>query len=271
MNNMTICAVQHDIAWEDPQTNFLEIDKLLDKQVVNSDIILLPEFFAVGFTPLIDQMAEQEDGPTLHWMKSTAADKQAIVAGTVPTITQRGVVNRFWWVHPSGQTAHYDKYHLFGVGGETDHLVPGDARPLITAHGWTFMPQVCYDLRFPVFARNAFADTKFAYDVLVYTANWPAARSHHWRSLLVSRAIENQCYVIGVNRTGTDGNGLLHQGDTLVIDFQGSLVAAAIGNQPQLVESTLNMENLNRWRERFPVASDWDQGPLPQRVTTVLG
>lgn len=271
MNTMTICAVQHDIAWEDPQTNYREIDDLLDKQTISADLILLPEFFAVGFSPVLDQLAEPNNGPTLDWMKSTAVNRQAIVAGTVPTITQRGVVNRFWWIHPGGQTAHYDKYHLFGVGGETDHLVAGKERPLIHMAGWTFMPQVCYDLRFPVFARNAFADNKFAYDVLVYTANWPAARSHHWRSLLVARAIENQCFVIGVNRTGTDGNGLLHQGDTLVIDFRGNIVAAANGDKPQLVESVLNMENLRSWRERFPVASDWDHTPLPPRVTVNFG
>lgn len=270
MKDINILAVQPDIAWEDPAANFRQIEELIGGKTGGVGLIVLPEFFAVGFTPLMASLAEQSDGPSLAWMKGLAHDTGAIVAGTVPTVVDNGVVNRFWWISPDGGTVFYDKFHLFGVGGETKRLVPGSQRPVISALGWKWMPQVCYDLRFPVFARNGYDQGSFAYDVLVYAANWPASRSHHWLTLLTARAIENMCYVVGVNRTGTDGTGLVHQGDTIVIDPKGNVVAVAGTNSPQVVAATLHAGELKAWREKFMIAPDWDNAPLPARTPISL-
>ncbi|HBZ66171.1 MAG TPA: hypothetical protein DEO70_04980 [Bacteroidales bacterium] len=263
MTQLTICAVQHDIVWEDPLANFAQIEKLLTASQNSANLIILPEFFAVGFSPLMAGLADTASGTTLEWMKRLASIQGAVVAGSVPVLTAKGVVNRFYWVNKEGKTAWYDKLHLFSIGGENQHLVRGYSRTRIETDGWKFMPQVCYDLRFPVFARNEYNNGVYAYDVLIYTANWPASRTHHWRSLLIARAIENQCFVIGVNRTGTDGTGLIHQGNTMVIDFMGNILKEAIGIHPQTVEAVLDYESLDGWRKRFLVAEDWDKISLP--------
>lgn len=258
MTRLNICAVQHDIVWENPQANFSQIEKLLKTCQCKTNLVLLPEFFAVGFSFSTSSLAEATSVITLEWMKELASRQEAIVAGSVPVSTSKGVVNRFYWVNSQGKTVWYDKYHLFSMGNENMYLIRGDSKARIEIEGWNFMPQVCYDLRFPVFARNAYTKGEYAYDVLVYTANWPAVRAHHWRSLLIARAIENQCYVIGINRTGTDGTGLIHQGNTMVVDFTGNILSEAIGNSPQIVEEKLDYEDLISWRKKFLIAEDWD-------------
>ncbi len=258
MTQFNICAVQNDIVWGDPQANFTRIEKLLSICRSKANIIFLPEFFAVGFSFSTGSLSESTSIITMQWMKELASRQKAIVAGSVPVTTEKGIVNRFYWVSSEGKVAWYDKFHLFSMGSENAHLVKGVSKVQVEINGWNFMPQVCYDLRFPVFARNAYSEGKYAYDVLVYTANWPAARAHHWRSLLVARAIENQCFVIGINRTGTDGTGLIHQGDTMVIDFMGNILSGAIGSDPQIVEAVLDYKSLESWRHKFQVAEDWD-------------
>lgn len=271
MNNISVLAVQHEIVWEDRLANFRKLEQLIMPVKEPVDLVVLPEFFALGFSENMGHLAESADGATCKWMNRLARSMGAVVCGTVPLITSKGVVNRFLWVAPDGQTAWYDKAHLFAVGGETQHLVKGNSRTVVEIDEWRLMPQVCYDLRFPVFCRNSYSGGSYAYDVLVFTANWPASRSHHWRSLLVARAIENQCYVVGVNRTGVDGNGLVHQGDTLVVDYKGNMIAGAVDDAPQTVLAYLSLESLQEWRVRFPVAHDWDTSWPPPFHNARLG
>ena len=222
-----------------------------------TEIVVLPEMFSTGFSMKPKQLAETMDGPTVAWMKRISSTKKIVLTGSL-IIEEDGLYyNRLLWVLPDGHLGYYDKRHRFAFAGEDKEYTAGHKRLIAQVKGWKINLQVCYDLRFPVWARQESTETP-EYDVLLYVANWPERRSHAWKSLLIARAIENQAYVIGVNRVGDDGNGIHHSGDSMVIDPLG--VALYHKNEDEdIFTIVLQKENLQAVREKFPFWKDADQ------------
>lgn len=254
---LDIVLVQADLKWEDRSRNLQRMEELLAVKKGGADLILLPETFTTGFSMEAGRLAEKRDGPTLAWMQELARQEHAVVAGSLIYRDEDGSVrNRLWWVRPDGTMEFYDKRHLFRPGGEAENFLPGTARKVFSLKGFRFLPQVCYDLRFPVFSRN-----RGDYDVILYVANWPASRQQVWELLGRARAMENQCYVLGVNRTGTDGNGVASVGGSHVTDFKGRHMAL-LGKEEGLLEVTLDLEPLKAFRRKFPAWEDADDFSL---------
>jgi omega-amidase len=261
---MKVTLVQPTLAWEDAETNLAHLEKLIDSDKSRSDLIVLPEMFTTGFTMQPEKHAAPHASVWLDWMRKTAKTKNAVVTGSLSTREGGKYYNRFYWVQPDGEIQHYDKRHLFRMGSEHQHYTAGNKRIITTLKDWKFLPQVCYDLRFPVWSRNRFngnintGDFSYDYDALIYVANWPSVRSHAWKHLLIARAIENQCYVIGVNRTGKDGNGIEHSGESVVINPLGETLLS-LGKEADIVGAIeLNRTGLDAYRKRFPAGADAD-------------
>ena len=215
MNELRICLVQADLAWENRNQNLAHLRQMVE-QSPSTDIVFLPEMFASGFTMNAAACAETADGDSVRWMKDLARGQNCAVTGSLIIAENGRYYNRLFWVEPDGKTLTYNKRHLFSLAGEEKVFTRGTENILIEYKGWRIRPQICYDLRFPVWARNT--DN---YDLLYYVANWPERRVKHWQQLLIARAIENQSYVVGVNRVGNDGNGIEHSGHSAVIDAMG--------------------------------------------------
>ena len=250
MENLKITLVQPDIIWEDAQANRKKYEKLLAK-VKSTDVIVLPEMFTTGFSMNPEKLKEKMDGPSVSWMKKLAREKNASVTGSLIIENEGKSVNRALWVFPDGKTEYYDKRHLFTMGEENRHYAVGNQKLIVEYKSWRFCPLICYDLRFPVWSRNA-----ENYDVLIYMANWPASRNHVWKSLLVARAIENQSYCFGVNRVGTDGTGILYNGDSGMISAKGT--ADFSGSQETIRTFEISYSELHHFRKKFPLLSDKD-------------
>ncbi len=255
MRNLNVSLLQCDLVWHDPPANRARIGLQL-AEARGADLVVLPEMFATGFTMEPAACAEDAGGPTVDWMRAQSKTLGAAVAGSLSVREGGAFRNRFYVVTPDDAVAHYDKRHLFRMAGEHQVYEAGAARRVVEWQGWRLCLQVCYDLRFPVFSRN-----RGDYDVLVYVANWPARRREHWRALLLARAIENQCFVIGVNRVGIDGKGVEYTGDSLVIDPWGRLLLDA-ASVPGLHEVMLEGTTLEDCREKFPVQLDADRFDL---------
>lgn len=223
MDNLRVTLVQANLQWEDIAANLQHFTALL-APVQQTHLIVLPEMFSSGFSMNAKAIAETMDGTAVQWMKGIAAQKQCAVTGSLIIAEDGHYYNRLVWATPEGKLYTYDKHHLFSLTDEPHIFTAGTNRLMVNLHGWNICPMVCYDLRFPVWARNGInTDTGLPYyDVLLYVANWPERRSHAWKSLLVARAIENQCYTIGVNRVGNDGTGMPHSGDSMAIDALGA-------------------------------------------------
>ena len=219
---MKLAILQTALHWELADENRQHIAQEL-KGLEPVDLVILPEMFTTGFSMRAPALAETMTGPTLEWMQALAQDAQAVLCGSVIMMSERGYTNRLLWVSPLGDVQYYDKRHLFRMAQEHQHYSAGQEKLVTSLAGFNCCPLICYDLRFPVFSRNLGKEV----DVLVYVANWPAKRAAHWRALLQARAIENQCYVVGVNRLGIDGNTVAYQGDSMVVDFQGEIIADA--------------------------------------------
>lgn len=256
MSGVTITLIQTDITWLAPEQSLEKLTQLL-AHVSDTDLILLPETFATGFAFDQPNVGEDGDGQILAWLKQTARDKNAVVVGSVAVNSGDKNVNRLYWVTPQGGVQHYDKRHLFRMGNEHNHVVAGEQREIFTLKGVRFLATVCYDLRFPVWSRN-----KNDYDVLLNIANWPAVRRRIWDTLLPARAIENQCYVVAVNRIGEDGKGSAHSGGTGIYDFNGQLIAHAKDNQTQVLQVTLDLTALVDFKQKFPAYLDGDEFDL---------
>ena len=249
--DLRVSLVQHPLAWEDPADNRRQFEELLDAANPDTDLVLLPEMFTTGFSMNALANAEAPGGATYDWMQAMAERHDCAVAGSVAIADQGGVFNRLLFA-TSDRVEIYDKRHLFRMAGEDKRYAVGQERVVVSWRGWRIKPEVCYDLRFPVFSRN-----RGDYDLLVYVANWPAPRAHHWRTLLTARAIENLACVVGVNRIGKDANGRDYQGDSLAIDARGELLAD-LGARDALETVTFSGEGLRAYRDAFPAHLDAD-------------
>ena len=254
MNNLKVTLIQASLAWEDKKANLDHFSNLIDKSD-KSDVIVLPEMFATGFTMNVRSLAEEMDGPVATWMKEKAALTGSAITGSLIIKEKDRFYNRLLWVQPDAPISFYDKRHLFFISNEQLHYTPGNQKLVVEWKGWRICPLVCYDLRFPVWIRN-----RESYDLLIFLANWPSSRHHVWKNLLISRAVENQSYCIGVNRIGSDGMGLKYLGDSGMVDAKG--FASFTGN-PQKVETfTLSLDDLQEFRLKFPVLNDMDRFDL---------
>ncbi len=256
---LTVTLFQTDLTWENKPANLDHFTQQMEG-VVTSDLIVLPEMFSTGFSMQSEKLAESMDDISVRWMLERAADLNTVVCGSLIIRDGDNCFNRFIWAQPNGETEHYDKRHLFRMSEEHENYAPGSKKLILNANGFRICPQVCYDLRFPVFSRNVQQDGGAltpAYDLLLYVANWPAARSTHWRALLQARAIENQAYVIGVNRIGADGNGIAYQGDSCVINHQGEYLED-MTNKNGVATITLEKKPLEDYRAAFPAWKDSD-------------
>jgi predicted amidohydrolase len=250
---LNIAFVQPDIKWHDIEGNLRQYDTMFDG-ISDADLIVLPEMFATGFTNQLDGTAQTMDGPLVEWMLTKAAAKNAAVAGSQIINDGANYYNRLLIAMPDGRLEWCDKRHLFRMGCENETLTAGKELKIINYRGWHIRPVVCYDLRFPVWLRN----TGNNYDLLLCVANWPAARHDVFETLLRARAIENQCYVVGVNRVGTDGLGIDYSGGSTVVDIYGGVMAQLPNNSVGIGRATLSLSKLNAFRNSFPTILDAD-------------
>jgi predicted amidohydrolase len=260
---LRVSLVQGATRWHDAPANRDYYATLVRPLRGQTDLVVLPETFLSGFTNDALGNAETSDGEGMRWLRVLARDTGATITGSVVMRDGERCVNRLLWMRPDGSHVHYDKRHLFRMAGEHERYAGGGARVTVELEGWRICPLVCYDLRFPVWSRNRYdrAAGRFDYDLLVYVANWPAARRQPWRTLLRARAIENLSYCIGVNRVGVDGNDLAYAGDSAVLDFTGEPLIE-LGAQEQVITTLLDPVLLAEHRERFPAWMDADDFTL---------
>ena len=256
MTKLTVSLAQLNLQWENPNKNLEQITSLLDSRLAPAtDLIILPEMFTSGFTMDNVKIAESMDGISVKWLKDTAKKYNCAITGSLPIIVNGGIYNRLIFSTPNS-LEYYDKKHLFSMAGEHERYQAGDKLKIINWRGWRINLQVCYDLRFPVWSRN-----QQNYDLLLYVANWPARRRMHWRNLLIARAIENQCHVIGVNRVGIDGKDISYSGDSLLLDHLGQLVQDC-SDREGLYTQTIDLDEQNTYQEKFPAYRDADKFSL---------
>lgn len=253
-NTLKIALVQSDIYWESVDANLSELEEKLWGLDGAADVIILPETFNTGFSPK-ESLAEVPNLKTQKWLRQMAVLHQVLIGGSY-LVKDGGILrNRFLFAFPDGSFAHYDKKHLFSLSDEGDKLQAGDKRLVLEYKGWKINPLICYDLRFPEWSRNRFVQEEYLYDILIYSANWPASRTLAWDTLLQARAIENQSYVIGVNRVGADGNGLNHVGHSQAVSYFGDhLLEPFQDSAIKVVE--LNKKDLIEYRASFPFLKD---------------
>jgi omega-amidase len=262
MSTLTITTIQTEIHWEDKLANLSMLGEKINGIKGKTEIVILPEMFSTGFSMKPELLAEKMDGPTVDWMKRMAASKKIIITGSIIIEEDGQYYNRLIWMLPNGQYGIYDKRHRFAYGGEDEHYSCGSKRLIASVKGWRVNLQVCYDLRFPVWSRqtqhiNAEA-AELEYDLLIYVANWPERRRHAWKSLLIARAIENQSYVVGVNRVGNDGNQIYHSGDSMVIDPLGETMYHK-QHEEEVYSITIQKDKLEEVRTKFPFWKDADR------------
>jgi len=257
MSSLTITLIQTNLHWEDKKANLDMFSKKIESIEEKTEVIILPEMFNTGFSMKPEILAEDINGETVQWMKKITAEKKVILTGSVMIKQDNSYYNRLIWMLPNGEYGIYDKRHLFAYGNEHTHFKPGNKRLIASVKGWKINFQVCYDLRFPAWARQSSEGSAPEYDLLVYVANWPEQRIHAWKTLLTARAIENQCYVAGVNRVGDDGNGIHHTGESMIIDPLGEVLYIK-KDEEDIFTYMLPKEKLNQVREKFPFWKDAD-------------
>ncbi|MFT5956398.1 MAG: omega-amidase [Flavobacteriales bacterium] len=257
MTDLNVCVLQADLAWENPQLNYERLAGLMSNQR-EADIIVLPEMFTTGFSMEPALVAETHglSMETLEWMKRHAALLDSAITGSISVQEEGKYYNRLYWVEPDGTVIWYDKNHLFSFAGEDACYTAGTERLIVEWRGWKVLPLICYDLRFPELARNGSLNGNANYDLCIYVANWPGVRSHPWSSLLVARAIENQCYLVGCNRVGQDGKDIDYAGDSIILNSRGELLAEALPGKAQQITASLSMQELLDFRAKFPVLED---------------
>jgi predicted amidohydrolase len=257
MPTLSITTIQTNLIWEEKSTNLRLIEEKIKGIQEKTEIVVLTEMFSTGFSMKPELLAEEMNGETIEWMKRVSAENSIILTGSAIIHENGKFYNRLIWMLPNGQYGHYDKRHLFAYADENRHYSSGNKRLIASVKGWKVNLQVCYDLRFPAWARQQSTEAGPEYDVLIYVANWPERRSHAWKTLLCARAIENQCYVVGVNRVGTDGNNIYYSGNSLVIDPTGQ-VLYHMADQEDVSTIALQREVLDEVRRKFPFWKDAD-------------
>ena len=273
MSTLTITTIQTNLHWEDKAANLQMLEQKISSIKEKTEIVVLPEMFSTGFSMKTETLAETMEGETVQWMKRMAAEKKIILTGSIicrgaeSDLTDSETVqaassgpphyyNRLIWMQPNGQYGVYDKRHCFAFAGEDEHYAAGTKRLIASVKGWKINLLVCYDLRFPVWARQS-PGMDAEYDVLIYVANWPEKRVHAWNTLLQARAIENQCYVVGVNRVGDDGKNIHYSGGSMIIDPLGEILYTKKGEE-DIFTITLDKTHLQTVREKFPFLKDAD-------------
>jgi predicted amidohydrolase len=259
MSDLKITIIQTELHWENISRNLEMFSKKISSIREATDLIILPEMFTTGFTMNAKTCAEELAGKTFDWLRSTAKEKNCVITGSVIIREDEKFYNRLIWMKPDGTYQQYDKRHLFRLAGEEKTYSPGTKKIITEINGWKICPLICYDLRFPVWSRRT---GKEDYDLLLYAANWPDRRVHAWRQLLIARAIENQCYVAGVNRIGNDGNDIHHSGYSAVIDFKGEQLSKTKPNEESVETVSLNKTSMLDFRKHFPFADDADSFEL---------
>lgn len=263
MSTLTITTIQSVLHWEDKKSNLEMFAQKIENIREKTEIIILPEMFNTGFTMEAEKFAETMDGETLNWMKEIAVKKRIILTGSL-IISEKDSLsgemqyfNRMIWMLPNGQHGHYDKRHRFAYAGEDRDFTAGNKRLIASVKGWKVNLIVCYDLRFPVWIRQSPAAEEPEYDLLICVANWPDRRANAWKTLLQARAIENQCFVAGVNRVGVDGKGHNYSGDSMVIDPLGEILYSKTGEE-DVNTITLEKDRVEVVRKNLPFWKDRD-------------
>ncbi|MFT3704266.1 MAG: amidohydrolase [Agriterribacter sp.] len=263
MPALSITTIQTNLHWENKAANLKMLAEKIQAIVGKTEIVILPEMFSTGFSMNAQRLAEKMDGETVQWMRQISAQYRIVLTGSIIIEEEGKHFNRLIWMLPDGKFGYYDKRHLFAFAKEDQFFSPGNRRLIASVKGWKINLQICYDLRFPVWVRQQKntlqADTEAypEYDMIVYVANWPQRRSHAWKTLLQARAIENQCYVVGVNRVGDDGNNIYHSGDSMVIDPLGEVLYAG-ADREEVFTSVLQKEKIEEVRAKFPFWKDAD-------------
>jgi len=254
VRDLNVTLIQQNLIWEDIERNLSEFEKKIESITEQTDLIVLPEMFSTGFSTAVEKIAQTMDGSAVNRLRTLSKQTGVDITGSVIIKENDAVYNRLIWAKPDGRLLTYDKRHLFRMGNEHLTFTPGHDRLTVEINGWRIRPFICYDLRFPCWIRNVEKE----YDAAIFVANWPASRAFHWKTLLTARAIENQCYVVGVNRVGSDANGLEHSGDSCVIDYFGHTLFSRA--QAECIHTeTLSYENLTAYREKFPVWMDGEK------------
>ena len=250
---ISICLVQPEMIWEDIEANLDMLGGMLQEITEDTDLIILPETFSTGFTMQSQRYAEEVDGSAVSWMQEIAREKRTYITGSVIIRDNGQIYNRLYWISPKGIEGTYDKRHLFRMGREDENFNAGESREIFNLGPIRSLPQICYDVRFPVFSR-----IRGDYDVLFYVANWPAPRQQVWETLIRARAMENQAYAIGVNRVGLDGLGVDHLGGSCVIDPIGNVIHQ-MDSTPGIQPLTIDLNKVKEFREKFPAWKDADR------------
>ena len=257
MSSLTLTIIQTDLVFENKTVNLERLKSKIENIEQRTEIVVLPEMFSTGFSMRPEVFAETMEGETVKWMKEIAEANKIILTGSIIIEEDGQYFNRLVWMLPNGQLGYYDKRHLFAYGEEDKHYTGGNKRLIASVKGWKINLLICYDLRFPVWSRQQSGIDETEYDLLIYVANWPEKRSHAWKTLLCARAIENQCYVAGVNRVGKDNKNIYHSGNSLVIDSLGQ-VLYHMADEEDVFTITLQKEDLDKARTQFPFWKDAD-------------
>lgn len=257
MSSLTITLIQTNLFWENKKANLDMLQQKIESIKEKTEIVILPEMFTTGFSMKPELLAEKMEGETVQWMKKIAAEKKIILTGSVIIEEDGKYFNRLIWMLPNGESGIYDKRHLFAFGDEHNHYSAGNKKLIASVKGWKINLQICYDLRFPVWARQSPGELENKYDLLINVANWPDKRSIAWKILLRARAIENQCFVVGVNRVGEDGNKIFYNGDSSIIDPLGEMMYQKSKDE-DLFTYTLQKEKISETRDKFPFWKDAD-------------
>jgi predicted amidohydrolase len=257
MSALSVTVIQTHLHWEDKAANLQMLEEKINAIPQQTEVVILPEMFSTGFSMRPQALAEKMEGNTVTWMKALAARKKIILTGSIIIEENGQYFNRLIWMLPDGNYGYYNKRHLFAYASENEQYTAGHNRLIASVKGWKINLQICYDLRFPVWVRQKSEAGLPEYDLIIYVANWPESRNHAWRTLLRARAIENQCFVAGVNRVGNDGNGIYYSGDSTIVDPLGEVLYEQ-AHEEDVHTTVLQKEKLEAVRKQFPFWKDAD-------------
>ena len=257
MSSLTITLIQTNLFWENKKANLEMLQQKIESIKERTEVVILPEMFSTGFSMKPESLAETMDSETMQWMQKIASKKRIILTGSLIIKEEEKYFNRLIWMLPNGKYGFYDKRHLFAYADEHLHYTKGNKKLIASVKGWKIHLQICYDLRFPVWARQPPGNLDNQYDLLINIANWPEKRNRAWKALLQARAVENQCFVAGINRTGEDGNGIRYSGDSSLIDPMGEIIYQK-NNKEDTFTYTLQKQKITETRSQFPFWKEAD-------------